>query len=45
MNRTQPGQQEVNMGSPDCLISGRRFKNSLPSYINVRSAEKFVSKI
>ena len=42
-NRTQPGQQEVNMGYLWALPSCIRWRNSVPSSMMVRSAEKLVS--
>ena len=41
--RTQPGQQEVNMGILCSLPSCIRWRNSVPSSIMVRSAVKLVS--
>ena len=42
-NRTQPGQQLVNMGHRVRPPDFRRWRNSLPSSIMVRSAVKSVS--
>ena len=43
-NRTQPGQQEVNMGHLYWSRWVNRCKNSVPSSMMVRSAVKLVSK-
>ena len=43
-NRTQPGQQEVNMGQRYFPRWVKRSMNSLPSSMMVRSAAKLVSK-
>ena len=42
-NRTQPGQQLVNMGQRSRPPTFSRRRNSLPSSMMVRSAEKLVS--
>ena len=43
--RTHPGQQEVNMGHLCSSLWARRSRNSVPSSMIVRSAEKLVSNI